>query len=309
MNRGSRSRGRRGRRSSPRPPQAPRSNDTTITGAGSTFVAPLVSAWTPALGSAFGYTVQYSGGRLGRRHRGDHEPPGRLRRLRRPADPGPGAGLQGLRADPVGAVGDHRSPTTSRARRCTSGSTARRSRTSSWATSQLERPRDRGAEPGREPAEPEDHAGLPLGRLGHVLQLHRLPVRGQRRRGSRRSASRRSRRSRPGSARKGSAGVAGVVKHTTGGDHLRRRRVRAQRTTSGSRRSRTRPGSSSSRASGGSPPRPPPSRRCRPNNEMHIVNPPKSAPLAYPISTYTYIIVPKKSVARGRAPEDRSSGR
>ena len=37
-----------------------RSNDTTITGAGSTFVAPLVSSWTPALGKAFGYTVQYS---------------------------------------------------------------------------------------------------------------------------------------------------------------------------------------------------------------------------------------------------------
>ncbi len=37
-----------------------KSNDTTITGAGSTFVAPLVSAWTPALGSAFGYNVQYS---------------------------------------------------------------------------------------------------------------------------------------------------------------------------------------------------------------------------------------------------------
>src|SRR5581483_8234917 len=27
------------------------------------------------------------------------------------------------------------------------------------------------------------------------------------------------------------------------------------------------------------------------NNEMHIVNPPKSAKLAYPISTYTYVIV------------------
>lgn len=38
-----------------------KSNDTTVTGAGSTFVAPLVSAWTPALGSAFGITVQYSG--------------------------------------------------------------------------------------------------------------------------------------------------------------------------------------------------------------------------------------------------------
>jgi len=34
--------------------------DTTITGAGSTFVAPLVSTWTPALGRAFGYTIQYS---------------------------------------------------------------------------------------------------------------------------------------------------------------------------------------------------------------------------------------------------------
>ena len=29
------------------------------------------------------------------------------------------------------------------------------------------------------------------------------------------------------------------------------------------------------------------------NNEMHIVNPPKSAPLAYPISTYTYVVVHK----------------
>ena len=29
------------------------------------------------------------------------------------------------------------------------------------------------------------------------------------------------------------------------------------------------------------------------NNELHIVNPPKSAPLAYPISTYTYVIVHK----------------
>jgi phosphate transport system substrate-binding protein len=38
-----------------------KSNDTTITGAGSTFVQPLVAAWTPALGTAFGYTLQYSG--------------------------------------------------------------------------------------------------------------------------------------------------------------------------------------------------------------------------------------------------------
>jgi phosphate transport system substrate-binding protein len=33
---------------------------TVLNGAGSTFVSPLVSVWTPALGSAFDYTVQYS---------------------------------------------------------------------------------------------------------------------------------------------------------------------------------------------------------------------------------------------------------
>jgi phosphate transport system substrate-binding protein len=38
-----------------------KSSDTTIVGAGSTFVQPLVAAWTPALGHAFGYSVQYSG--------------------------------------------------------------------------------------------------------------------------------------------------------------------------------------------------------------------------------------------------------
>jgi phosphate transport system substrate-binding protein len=31
------------------------------------------------------------------------------------------------------------------------------------------------------------------------------------------------------------------------------------------------------------------------NNEMHIVDPPKSQPLAYPITTFTYVILPTKS--------------
>ena len=33
---------------------------TTLSGAGSSFVSPLVSTWTPALGSAYDYTIQYS---------------------------------------------------------------------------------------------------------------------------------------------------------------------------------------------------------------------------------------------------------
>src|SRR5262245_50628941 len=37
-----------------------KSSATTLSGAGSTFVSPLVSVWTPALGSAFDYTVQYA---------------------------------------------------------------------------------------------------------------------------------------------------------------------------------------------------------------------------------------------------------
>jgi phosphate transport system substrate-binding protein len=36
------------------------SSAITLNGAGSTFVSPLVSVWTPALGTAFDYTVQYS---------------------------------------------------------------------------------------------------------------------------------------------------------------------------------------------------------------------------------------------------------
>jgi len=38
-----------------------RTTSTTITGAGSTFVQPLVSQWISPLGSAFGYELQYSG--------------------------------------------------------------------------------------------------------------------------------------------------------------------------------------------------------------------------------------------------------
>ena len=39
---------------------ATRHNGTTLAGAGSSFVAPLVSQWIPAVGSAYGYEVQYN---------------------------------------------------------------------------------------------------------------------------------------------------------------------------------------------------------------------------------------------------------
>jgi phosphate transport system substrate-binding protein len=37
-----------------------RPNDTTLNGAGSTFVAPLLAQWIQPLGSAYGYSLQYS---------------------------------------------------------------------------------------------------------------------------------------------------------------------------------------------------------------------------------------------------------
>jgi phosphate transport system substrate-binding protein len=42
------------------PAAGARHSATVINGAGSTFVSPLVSTWTPALGNAFDYTIQYS---------------------------------------------------------------------------------------------------------------------------------------------------------------------------------------------------------------------------------------------------------
>jgi phosphate transport system substrate-binding protein len=42
------------------PAAGARNSATVINGAGSTFVFPLVSTWTPALGTAFDYTIQYS---------------------------------------------------------------------------------------------------------------------------------------------------------------------------------------------------------------------------------------------------------
>ena len=59
--------------------------DTSLSGAGSSFVFPLVSKWIPALGSAYGYSVSYSPIGSGGGIAADYGPYGRLRRLRRAA--------------------------------------------------------------------------------------------------------------------------------------------------------------------------------------------------------------------------------
>ncbi len=108
-----------------------------------------------------------------RRRHGAHR---RLRRLRRAALGRPAHRLQGLRRDPVGALG-HVDPV-QRPRRGRSHPPRRRDAREHLPREDhdLERPGDQEAQPEPRPARPEDHAGLPLGQLGHDLQLHRVPL-------------------------------------------------------------------------------------------------------------------------------------
>ena len=86
--------------------------DTSLSGAGSSFVFPLVSKWIPALGSAYGYNVSYSpigsGGGIAAITAKTVD----FGASDAPLSTDQADGLQGLRPDPVGAVGhvDHVQP-------------------------------------------------------------------------------------------------------------------------------------------------------------------------------------------------------
>ena len=93
---------------------------------------------------------------------------------------------------------------------------------------------------------------------------------------------------------KGSSGVAGVVKNTSGAigyadiayaitNHIA---VMAVRNAAGRY---TTPGIKSITAASQA------NTTVGANNEIHIVNPPAKAPGAYPIATYTYVIIPAKT--------------
>ena len=116
-----------------------------------------------------------------RGHPGDHEPPGRLRRKRRADEPRPVLGLQRLRPDSVGPVGDV--DPVQRERRSVRpedhGRPARRHL--SRQDQEVERPEDQEAEPRRQPSVHRHHAHLPERFQRNDLQLHGVPLEGQRR--------------------------------------------------------------------------------------------------------------------------------
>ena len=56
--------------------------ETQITGAGSTFAAPIYAKWGEAAAAATGIKLNYQAIGSGGRHQPDQQPHGRLRRLR-----------------------------------------------------------------------------------------------------------------------------------------------------------------------------------------------------------------------------------
>ncbi len=142
--------------------------------------------------------------------------------------------------------------------------------------------------------EHEDHDRAPLGRLGHDVQLHRLPLERQPglEVGSRHAA--RASTGRSASGGQGSAGVSALVAQTPGtigyadvafalANHFS---YFAMKNRSGKFAT---PGSRGILSAALSDVKP------AADNSLSIVNPPKKYANAYPISTYTYVIVALQS--------------
>jgi phosphate transport system substrate-binding protein len=268
-------------------------SDTTLTGAGSTFVQPLVAAWTPALGHAFGYTVQYSG-------------------------VGSGAGIQAISSNQVD-FGASDAPLNA----------AQQSACSDclqipWALSAVAVAHNVPGAPAHVKLDGNTLSKIFLGQItkwndpaiaalnkgANLPDLQITPV--FRSDGSGTSyaftdylsavnaqwKNKIGTSTQPafpaGQGAKGSSGVAGLISRTSGAigyvdvayaikNHIH---FAAVRNNAGKF---LYPSLRRIEAAALAFPQVPA------NNEMHIVNPPKSATLAYPISTYTYVVVHKKT--------------
>jgi len=270
-----------------------KSNDTTITGAGSSFVSPLVSIWTPALGSAFGYTVQYS-------------------------PVGSGAGIAAITNRQVDFGASDAPLTPDQASACKSCAQI------PWALSATAVAYNIPGAPTHLNLDGKTIAKIFLGQItkwndpaitalnkgANMPDLKITPIFRSDGSGTTYnftdylSAVSGDFKSKVGNSTavsfptgigaRGSAGVAGLVSRTDGGityvdvafalkNHIK---FAAVRNNAGKFLF---PSLRRISAAAAAFPKVPAS------NEMHIVNPPKSAALAYPISTYTYVIVPQQT--------------
>jgi phosphate transport system substrate-binding protein len=270
-----------------------KSNDTTITGAGSSFVSPLVSTWTPAVGSAFGYTLQYS-------------------------PVGSGAGIAAITNRQVD-FGASDAPLTSDQAMACKGCVQ-----IPWALSATSIAYNVPGAPVHLRLNGKVLANIFLGNITNwndaaikalnpgssMPDLKITPIFRSDGSGTTYnftdflSAVSPAWKSKVGNSTavtfpaglgaRGSSGVAGLVSRTAGGityvdvafaisNHIK---FAAIRNAAGKY---LYPSLRRIRAAADA------FKKVPANNELHIVNPPKSAPLAYPISTYTYVIVPQQT--------------
>jgi phosphate transport system substrate-binding protein len=270
-----------------------RSNDTTITGAGSTFVSPLVSIWTPAIGSAFGYTLQYSA-------------------------VGSGAGIAAITSRQVDFGASDAPLTPDQATNCKGCVQI------PWALSATSVAYNVPGAPVHLNLDGKTISRIFLGQItnwndpaiqalnkgANMPDLKITPIFRSDGSGTTYnftdylSAVSPEWKSKVGNSTavtfpagigaRGSSGVAGLVSRTSGGityvdvafalkNHIR---FAAVRNSAGKFLF---PSLRRIQAAAAAFPKVPG------NNEMHIVNPPKSATLAYPISTYTYVILPQQT--------------
>jgi len=270
-----------------------KSDDVTITGAGSSLVAPLVSLWVKPVGHAFGYTLQYS-------------------------SVGSGAGIQAITARSVD-FGASDAPLTpdqaSACKNCLQIPWALSATTLSynipgvpndlhltgaviagiylgtitnWSSSQIQSLNPKLTLPNLKitPVFRSDGSG---DTYAFTDYLSRINATWKSKVGNATAVQFPT-----GVGGKGNAGVAGVIASTKGAigyisaayslvNHLK---VAAVKNNSGVYATPGLRGIEAAAQTVKSVPG---------NNEMHIVNPPKGAKLAYPISTFTYVIVPQQS--------------
>jgi phosphate transport system substrate-binding protein len=270
---------------------------TTISGAGSTFVAPLVSVWTPALGSAFDYTVQYSAVGSGAGISAISSRQVDFGASDAPLTPDQMNGCNGCVQIPWALAGTAMAynipgltlPANSNLN--LSGDVIAKIYTgaiTNWNDPAIKALNPKASLPDLKitPVHRADNSGTTYNFTDYLSSV---------------SSSWQSQYGRglsvswpTGTGASGSSGVSGVVKNTPGAmcyvdtgyaitNHLRFAAVKnaAGRFINPSIRN--------VRAAGDAV------KTVPANNEMHIVNPPKSNPTAYPISTYTYIILPTKT--------------
>jgi len=270
---------------------------TTITGAGSTFVSPLVSVWTPALGSAFDYTVNYSPVGSGAGIAAISNRTVDFGASDAPMTPDQMSGCNGCVQIPWALAGTsipYNIPGLQLPKNTNlhlSGDVIAKiylGQITNWSDPAIKALNPKATIPDLKitPVHRADNSGTTYNFTDYLSSV---------------SPSWSSQIGKgiavswpTGTGASGSSGVAGVVKNTPGaicyvdtafaltnGLHFAAIKNAAGKFINPSIRNVKAAGDAVTKVPG--------------NNEMHIVNPPRSNPTAYPIATYTYVILPTRS--------------